>query len=110
MFELLIITLLFWFVGMFYITFLWKMMQDGEMFDILFKWGKLRNWLYAGTPFMKLLENAIGGCAMCTAFWWSLPWACFYFCYSGHHFWTVAPFWIGNAGIAHWYLTRKHGM
>lgn len=72
---LIVIALIFWAAYFGFIRILFDMMQDDGAFDIVFKWGSLRDKLYSsGKASYRLIENAIGGCGKCTALWWSLPW------------------------------------
>jgi len=128
MLAILIASIIFWVAGMFATKILWDMMQTGGMWDVLFKFGRLRDSLYAKgetKPFYRLLENVLGGCEQCMSFWFGLIWTIIYYIFckirigwitDGLHYptsvlinmiWGIT-FWSITAGLGHWFLTYKN--
>lgn len=67
-----IFTLLFWGAQSAALFFFLQMTKEGQLLDILFGWDKMLNKLYNSEKKWKnLLEKALGGCNICTAFWMS---------------------------------------
>lgn len=74
----LLITVIFWFSGNATLKIIFSMVQEGGMLDVAFNWqDKLNKW-YAkgqkGSKFHQWLHDALGGCPMCTSFWFAPIW------------------------------------
>lgn len=80
MLEFLIITILFIAAGIGALSIFYAMIQEGGALDLVFGWQKMLDRLYRSEKkSARLLENALGGCQRCTAFWFMPVW---YLCYA----------------------------
>lgn len=80
--NFIIISLLFVAAGNIALKTLYKMIQPDGALDVMFGWqNKLDKWYgksQAGSKFHRWLHDAMGGCAMCTSFWFMPIWIIFY--------------------------------
>lgn len=74
----LILTLIFWFAGNATLKIFYSMVQQDGLLDIAFNWqNKLEKWYAKGQKGSKIhmwLHDALGGCPMCTSFWFAPIW------------------------------------
>ncbi len=75
-----LITIMFLIAGNGIVKIFFEMIRPGGALDVVFKWQKMLNKLYAKqTKVSLLLENALGGCERCFTFWFMPFWFICYF-------------------------------
>lgn len=74
MLTLIIVTVLFWAAYYGAIRILFDMLQEGGAFEVFHITAFKAKLFSSGKQSHRLLENALGGCAKCTALWWSWVW------------------------------------
>lgn len=111
--EFIVITVITWVAGGALMKFLFSMMQPDGALDVVFGWAKMLDRFYAkadkGSALHRWLHDSLGGCAMCTSFWFAPIWfACYWgFCESvlGYFIYDYAETTIGKVfSFAMWYV------
>lgn len=78
MLEFILLTIIFWAAGVAILKFLFAMVQPGGLLDVAFGWqSKLDRWYGKGAEGSKIhkwMHDALGGCQMCTSFWFAPFW------------------------------------
>lgn len=85
--NFILLTIIFSLAGNAMLKFFYAMVQKDGALDVMFHWqDKLDRWYgkaNEGSKFHQWLHDALGGCPMCTAFWFAPVWYTIYalFCF-----------------------------
>lgn len=96
-----ILTALFVFAGNATLNTLFKMIQPDGALDIMFGWQKKLDRWYGkaakGSKRYRWLHDALGGCAMCTSFWFMPLWFAVYYLFT-----KLTIGWFITDIVSHW--------
>lgn len=97
MFNYIIVSLIFWFAGNAILKILYTMIQKDGAIDLVFNWqSRLDRWYdkaSKGSKVHRWLHDSLGGCPMCTAFWFMPFWFTVYAVFTKLVFgWFVTDF------------------
>lgn len=83
MLTFILVTIIFWFAGNSILKILFQMIQPDGALDVMFNWQrKLDDWYgkaSEGSKKHRWLHDALGGCQVCTSFWFMPVWFTIYF-------------------------------
>lgn len=86
MLTFLLLTVIFWFAGVATLKIIYAMVQPDGMLDVAFGWQKTLDKWYekaaAGSKIHRWLHDALGGCPMCTSFWFAPIWFVVYMAFT----------------------------